>query len=482
MLFNSFEFLFFLPVVFLLYWFVFTRRRWQNLLVVMASYVFYGWWDWRFLLLIIFTSLTSYASGLLLKRYEGHRRRHRAVCAANILVNLGVLGIFKYYDFFVDSLQQLFSAMGYELSWTTLNFILPVGISFYTFQALSYTIDVYRKDVSATHDVMEFLAFINFFPQLVAGPIERASNLLPQFQRDRNFDYARAVDGLRQMLWGFFKKLVIADNCGAAVNMFWGDYQQYSGISLLMLGLLFSVQLYCDFSGYSDIAIGCARLFGITLSQNFNLPYLSRSISEFWRRWHISLTMWFRDYLYFPLGGSRRGSWIRSRNMLIVFAVSGLWHGANWTYVLWGFYHGALLVVYRLLHIKAPKDTVAEGRCWPSLREYAQVSFNMLLVVIGFIMFRAENVSQGWDFISRMILTLGDDFHLALGKRLLIFAIIPLMVMEFIQRDKRHVLEFPDNRWFARRPIRWGIYVALLTAIFTFTFTGNSQQFIYFQF
>lgn len=304
MLFNSFEFLFFLPVVFLLYWFVFTRRRWQNLLVVMASYVFYGWWDWRFLLLIILTSLTSYASGLLIERYEGHRRRRRAVCAANILVNLGVLSMFKYYDFFVDSLQRLFSAMGYELSWTTLNFILPVGISFYTFQALSYTIDVYRKDVSATHDVMEFLAFISFFPQLVAGPIERASNLLPQFQRDRNFDYARAVDGLRQMLWGFFKKLVIADNCGAAVNMFWGDYQQYSGISLLMLGLLFSVQLYCDFSGYSDIAIGCARLFGITLSQNFNLPYLSRSISEFWRRWHISLTMWFRDYLYFPLGGA----------------------------------------------------------------------------------------------------------------------------------------------------------------------------------
>ena len=290
MLFNSLEFLVFLPIVFLLYWFVFRDRRWQNLLVVVASYVFYGWWDWRFLLLIALTSLCSFGSGLLLEHYEGQRRKQQAVSAVNIVLNLGILGVFKYYNFFVENLDALFSMMGYHLDWVTMNVILPVGISFYTFQALSYTIDVYQKKLPATHDIIEFFAYISFFPQLVAGPIERATNLLPQFQQKRQFDYAKAVDGMRQMLWGFLKKLVIADNCATVVNEYWTQYSELPGITLFLMGVLFTFQIYCDFSGYSDIAIGCARLFGFNLMRNFNFLSFSRSIPEFWRRWHISLT------------------------------------------------------------------------------------------------------------------------------------------------------------------------------------------------
>ena len=279
MLFNSFEFLVFCPIVFLLYWFVFRGPKWQNLLIVAASYVFYGWWDWRFLGLIALTSLLSYGSGLLIERYEGHRGKQRAVSAANIVVNLLILFIFKYYNFFADSLNTLLhSARGYELDWATMNIILPVGISFYTFQALSYTIDVYQRRLSATHDVVELFAYISFFPQLVAGPIERGTNLLPQFQRERRFDYGQAVDGMRQILWGLLKKLVIADNCALLVDEKWNYYHNMPGLSLLLLGVLFTLQIYCDFSGYSDIAIGCARLFGFNLMRNFNFPYFSRSI------------------------------------------------------------------------------------------------------------------------------------------------------------------------------------------------------------
>ena len=296
MLFNSIEFLLFLPVVFLLYWFVFRKRRLQNLLVVIASYVFYGWWDWRFLLLIAFTSLCSFVSGLLLDdptptlpKGEGLRSRLRwMVSAANIVLNLAILGVFKYYNFFMENLDALCASLfDYHLNWVTMKVILPVGISFYTFQALSYSIDVYQKKLPATKDIVEFFAYISFFPQLVAGPIERATNLLPQFQRQRRFDYAKAVDGMTQMLWGFFKKIVVADNCAIIVNQHWNEYATLSSPVLFILALLFTFQIYCDFSGYSDIAIGTARLFGINLMRNFNVPYFSRNIPEFWRRWHI---------------------------------------------------------------------------------------------------------------------------------------------------------------------------------------------------
>ncbi len=300
MLFNSLEFLIFLPIVFILYWFVFRQLKIQNLFIVIASYIFYGWWDKEFLILIAITSLLSYLSGIVIEKFEGKRLWQKVISASNIILNIGILGYFKYCNFFGESFAQMLNSLGINVDWVTLDIILPVGISFYTFQALSYSIDVYRGKIKATRDIVAFFAYISFFPQLVAGPIERATNLLPQMLKKRTFDYSSAVDGCRQIVWGFFKKLVVADNCAIAVDTIWGNYQNESGFTLLVGGVLFAFQIYGDFSGYSDIAIGCAKLFGITLKQNFNVPYFSRNIAEFWRRWHISLTTWFKDYLYIP--------------------------------------------------------------------------------------------------------------------------------------------------------------------------------------
>ena len=480
MLFNSFEFLVFLPIVFMLYWFVFRGRRWQNLLVVTASYVFYGWWDWRFLLLIALTSVCVYGSGLLLEHYEGRRRRQQIVCAVNIVFNLGILGVFKYYNFFVENLDALFGMMGYHLDWVTMIVILPVGISFYTFQALSYTIDVYQKRLPATHDIIEFLAYISFFPQLVAGPIERATNLLPQFQRMRQFDYAKAVDGMRQMLWGFLKKLVIADNCATVVNEYWNHYQDLPGVSLFLMGVLFTFQIYCDFSGYSDIAIGCARLFGFNLMRNFNFPYFSRSIPEFWRRWHISLTTWFRDYIYFPLGGSRCDKWKIIRNVYIVWGISGLWHGANWTFICWGLFHATLLAIYNIFGINTKyKQVVAYGKYLPNIRETLQIALTFFLTVIGWIIFRAESMTQAVDFLTAMVSNRFFDASDLHGVTYIYFG-IALLAVEWLQRDKQHALQFSDAKPFNHRLVRWGIYYIILLLIAKYA--GSSQTFIYFQF
>ena len=481
MAFNSIEFLLFLPIVFLLYWFVARQRRMQNVLLLVASYVFYGWWDWRFLVLIVFTSLCSYCSGLLMQRLEGNRKAQRAVSAANIVANLAVLGFFKYYNFFVENLNALFSSLlGYQLDWVTLNIILPVGISFYTFQALSYSIDVYQHKIRPTRDLVEFCAYISFFPQLVAGPIERATNLLPQFQRARTFDYCAAVDGMRQMLWGFLKKVVVADNCAMIVNANWHNYQSLPAVSLFLLGVMFTIQIYCDFSGYSDIAIGCARLFGFNLMQNFNFPYFSRSIPEFWRRWHISLMTWFRDYIYFPLGGSRCGKWKIIRNVFIVWAISGLWHGANWTFVCWGLYHASLLAVYNLLGVNTKyKQVVAYGRLLPSLREVLQLALTFFLAVIGWIIFRAESMTQAVDFLSSMVTNGFFDRSALFGLNYLAMAVM-LFAAEWLQRDKQHALQLPSNVVFRYRAARWAVYILII--FICLSFTGQNQTFIYFQF
>ena len=345
MLFNSLEFILFLPIVFLLYWFVFNRSlKLQNLFIVVISYIFYGWWDWRFLILIGFTSFCSFLSGLLIEKYDDQPFKRKLVNTINIVINLFILAIFKYYNFFVGSFSEAFGVDGDSL---LLNVILPVGVSFYTFQALSYSIDVYRRTLKPTHNVINLFAYVSFFPQLVAGPIERATNLLPQFERERKFDYSKAIDGCRQMLWGFFKKIIIADMCAVGVNNIFDSYTQVGG-GLLIVGAL--LQIYGDFSGYSDIAIGCSKLFGIDLMRNFNIPYFSRDVAEFWRRWHISLTTWFRDYIYIPLGGSRVSKWLSIRNTFIIFLVSGFWHGANWTFVAWGAYHALLFIPLLLLN------------------------------------------------------------------------------------------------------------------------------------
>ena len=481
MLFNSLEFLVFLPIVFLLYWFVFRGRHWQNLLIVIASYVFYGCWDWRFLLLIAFTTLCSFGSGILIENYADQRKKQKIVSACNIIINLGILCVFKYFNFFVENLEALLlSTLGYHLDRLTLDIILPVGISFYTFQALSYSIDVYRGSIKATHDIVEFSAYISFFPQLVAGPIERATNLLPQFQKQRQFDYAKAVDGLRQMLWGFLKKLVVADNCAYVVNEYWGQYHELPGFTLLLLGVLFSFQIYCDFSGYSDIAIGCARLFGINLMRNFNYPYFSRSISEFWRRWHISLMTWFRDYVYFPLGGSRCAKWKIIRNIFIVWAISGLWHGANWTFICWGLFHATLLSGYVILGLTTKYEhIVAHNRYIPNLKELFQMSFTFLLVVIGWIIFRAESIAQAIDYLTAMVNNKFFDISGLAGGQCLLFGVL-LLLVEWMQRNKQHALQFPSSKPFCYKSVRWGIYYLIILLIDLFA--GTTQTFIYFQF
>ena len=344
----------FLPIVFLLYWFVFNKHvRLQNSFIVLVSYVFYGWWDWRFLSLIAFTTFCSWLSGLLIKNRRikelggddvSSQRYCKMVVAANILVNLSILAYFKYANFFLESFIDLFGLFGLKPTYSTLKILLPVGISFYTFQALSYTIDVYRRKIEATSDLVAFFAFVAFFPQLVAGPIERATHLLPQFYKARHFDYSEAVDGLRQIVWGLFKKVVVADNCAMVANAVFSNAESANPSALLLGAVMFTFQIYGDFSGYSDIAVGTAHLFNFKLMRNFNVPYFSRNIAEFWRRWHISLNTWFVDYVYIPLGGSRCGKWKTIRNTMIVFLVSGLWHGANWTYITWGIYHGLLFL------------------------------------------------------------------------------------------------------------------------------------------
>lgn len=479
MLFNSFEFLVFLPIVFILYWFVFKTLRWQNLFVVIVSYLFYGWWDWRFLILIAITTFCSFASGILLEKFEGQRTKQKYISAVNITLNLLILCIFKYYNFFGDNLSTLFQAFGIQLDWVTLDILLPVGISFYTFQALSYTIDVYQHKIKPTHNAVAFFAFISFFPQLVAGPIERATNLLPQFLASRSFNYDKAADGMRQILWGLFKKMVVADNCAAAVNMIFNDYQSLSGTHLFLGAVFFTFQIYGDFSGYSDIAIGTARLFGVNLMRNFNYPYFSRDIAEFWRRWHISLTTWFRDYIYIPLGGSRCSKWKSMRNTLIIFLVSGFWHGANWTFIAWGAYH-ALLFLPLLLTGKNRKykDVVAKGRLFASVKEIFQMLSTFLLVLIGWIIFRAESIHQAWDYIVCMITKF--NFQLpAHGKDPLIYILI-LVVVEWIQREKQFGLQLETRGIFRYRTARWSLYYVLF--ITTLLLAGEQEQFIYFQF
>ena len=477
MLFNSLEFFVFLPIVFALYWGIGSKHiKAQNLLIALASYVFYGWWDWRFLSLILFSSLVDYSIGRALGKAEKTSKR-KVLLWISICVNLGFLGFFKYYNFFIDSLVSSFTFFGSELSINTLNIILPVGISFYTFQTLSYTIDVYNKKLEPTNNFVGFMAFVSFFPQLVAGPIERATNLLPQFSVKRNFDYNRAVDGLRQVLWGLFKKVVIADNCAKYANMIFNNHTEYNGSTLLLGAFFFAFQIYGDFSGYSDIAIGISRLFGFNLKRNFAFPYFSRDIAEFWRRWHISLSTWFRDYLYIPLGGSRGGTKMKVRNTFIIFIVSGFWHGANWTFIVWG----ALNAIYFLPLLLANKNRVntnlvAEGRYLPNLKELGQMAITFFITLIAWVFFRADNVGHAFDYLkgtfNASLFSWVEIFPTTILGLLAIF-----LVIEWLGRSYEYAIENVD---FMKRPVRWSFYIALI--ILMFAFTGEEQEFIYFQF
>ena len=442
MLFNSLEFAIFLPIAFLLYWFVFNRKvRWQNLFVVVASYIFYGWWDWRFLFLIAFTSFCSWGSGLLIHKYR-ETPTAKLCHVLNIVLNLAILGVFKYYNFFVSSFSKLFS-LGHA-DGLLLHIILPVGISFYTFQALSYSIDVYRQKLDPTRDIIQFFAFVSFFPQLVAGPIERATNLLPQFEKPRKFDYSQAVDGMRQILWGLFKKIAVADTCAVYVDQVFGNFQAQNGTTLIIAAILFAIQIYGDFSGYSDIAIGTAKLFGIRLMRNFRNPYFSRDIAEFWRRWHISLTTWFRDYVYIPLGGSRVSKGKIIRNTFIIFLLSGFWHGANWTFIAWGAYH-AILFLPLILMGKNRKylNEVAEGKALPSLKETGQMLLTFMLATAGWIIFRSDSIAQAWQYFGQ-IPHLGTPYTEGLLTMTLLTA--GMFVVEWVQRQREHGLDLQIDR------------------------------------
>lgn len=482
MLFNSIDFAIFLPLVFILYWFVVNNNiKLQNLLIVMASYVFYGWWDWRFLSLILFSTIVDYTVGAKLRNEEKQLNR-RVLLWTSIIVNLGFLGFFKYYNFFIDNFIETFRFYGTSIKANTLNIILPVGISFYTFQTLSYTIDVYKRRLEPTTDFIAFAAFVSFFPQLVAGPIERATHLLPQFYAKRTFDYSKAVDGMRQILWGLFKKIVIADNCAEFANQIFNNSADLNGSTLVLGALFFTFQIYGDFSGYSDIAIGTSRLFGFDLMQNFNFPYFSRDIAEFWRRWHISLSTWFRDYLYIPIGGSRGGTWMKIRNTFIIFIVSGFWHGANWTFIMWG----TLNAIYFLPLLLTKKnrnnlEIVAKEKYLPTMKEFLQMFVTFGLTVFAWIFFRAENVGHAISYISKIFSS--SVFAIPKFERMdraltTIILVLIFILVEWQGRQHQYAIEKLGIKW--KRPYRYAMYYSIVFAIFWFI--GEEQQFIYFQF
>jgi len=483
MLFNSLDFGVFLPIVFLLYWIVAQKNiKLQNALIVIASYLFYGWWDWRFLSLILFSTIIDYAVGQKLRNEEKEVKR-KMLLWTSIIVNLGFLGFFKYYNFFLENFVDAFSLFGMEINSNSLNIILPVGISFYTFQTLSYTIDVYNRKLEPTKDFIAFSAFVCFFPQLVAGPIERATNLLPQFYKKRTFEYHKAVDGMRQILWGLFKKVVIADNCAEFANQIFNNSADMNGSTLVLGAIFFTFQIYGDFSGYSDIAIGTSRLFGFNLKQNFSTPYFSRDIAEFWRRWHISLSTWFRDYLYIPLGGSRGGTWMKIRNTFAIFIVSGFWHGANWTFIIWGALNAIYFLPLLLLNKnRINTDVVAQNKNIPSLKELLLMINTFMLTVFAWIFFRAENISHAFSYIntifSELIFTI-PEFQNMKQAGITLLLIMFFMIIEWFGRKEKYAYENIKNinDTFKRHII----YILTIVIILMF---GNFQenQFIYFQF
>jgi alginate O-acetyltransferase complex protein AlgI len=476
MIFNSFDYLLFLPVVFALYWFVARNSiRYQNVLLLVASYFFYAFWDYRFLFLLVFSTSLDFLCGL--KMFASDNQRSRKfwfwLC---VCVNLGFLGVFKYYNFFADSFADMLSGFGLAVHPETLQVILPVGISFYTFHGLSYVIDIYKDRIKPERNFIDYAVFVCFFPLLVAGPIERATHLLPQIQSKRSFSYTKAADGLRQILWGLFMKIVVADNCAVVANAVFEDHNHMTSGSLVVGAIMFAFQIYGDFSGYSNIALGTARLFGIELLRNFAFPYFSRDIAEFWRRWHISLSTWFRDYLYIPLGGSKGGLWMQIRNTVIIFVVSGFWHGANWTFIIWGALNALYIMPLVIFGLNRKNtDIVAENSIFPNIREILQILVTFGATTLAWIFFRAPSVGQAWSYIVRIF----DPHSFGMPQvdlKPFIFIFI-LLVVEWFNRKKQYGLNLD---WCKSMPVRWSIYIAVILLILFFG--ANSDSFIYFQF
>jgi alginate O-acetyltransferase complex protein AlgI len=478
MLFNSLNFSIFLPIVFILYWFVAKGNlRLQNIVLLVSSYFFYACWDWRFLFLLIFSTVLDYYSGIKISNSKNINTKNFWFWLS-IAVNLGFLGVFKYYNFFAQSFADAVEIIGLHIDPWTLKLILPVGISFYTFHGLSYVIDIYKDRIKPEENFIDYSVFVSFFPLLVAGPIERATHLLPQIKKNRIFDYTKGVDGLRQILWGLFKKIVIADNCAEYANQIFNNSADYSGSTLVLGAVFFTFQIYGDFSGYSDIAIGTARLFGIDLLRNFAFPYFSRDIAEFWRRWHISLSSWFKDYLYIPLGGSKGGMWMNIRNTFIIFLVSGFWHGANWTFIVWGFLNALYIMPSIIFKTHRNNlDIVARGKYLPTIKEFFSILITFSLTVFAWIFFRAESLRHSMNYISGMFSS--SLFSIPSVRPKFLFIIIILFIfIEWFGREGNYAIENLFNK--KKSVLRWSFY--LILSIIIFLVQGKQQQFIYFQF
>ena len=482
MLFNSLNFAIFLPIVFLLYWIATKGNlKLQNILLLISSYFFYACWDWRFMFLLIFSTLLDYFTGI--KIYESTIKKKKIFWLwLSIVINLGFLGVFKYYNFFASSFADGLSLLGFKANFGSLQVILPVGISFYTFHGLSYVIDLYKNKIKPERNFIYYSVFVSFFPLLVAGPIERATHLLPQILKKREFDYSKAIDGLRQILWGLFKKIVIADNCAEFANAIFNNSSHYSGSTLVLGALFFTFQIYCDFSGYSDIALGTARLFGIDLLRNFAFPYFSRDIAEFWRRWHISLSSWFKDYLYIPLGGSKGGIWMKIRNTFIIFLVSGFWHGANWTFIAWGFLNALYIMPSIIFNTHRNNlDIVAGGKYLPTIKEATSIFITFSLTVFAWIFFRAANLTHAFSYISEIFSsTLFKTPHFPNTDKaiLIIFLTVLFLVVEWLGREQQYAIAKLGLKW--PKLLRYSFYYIIILAIVVFK--GTSNQFIYFQF
>jgi alginate O-acetyltransferase complex protein AlgI len=482
MFFNSINFAIFLPIVFVFYWFVTNKNlKFQNVLLLLSSYFFYACWDWRFLFLLIFSTVLDYYTGIKMSDSKNQNSKNFWFWLS-ISVNLGFLGVFKYYNFFAASFASAIANFGMQVNPWTLKVILPVGISFYTFHGLSYVIDIYKDRIKAEKNFIDYSVFVSFFPLLVAGPIERATHLLPQIQKKRVFNFENVVDGLKQILWGLFKKVVIADNCAKFANIIFDNYTDYSGSTLALGAVFFAFQIYGDFSGYSDIALGTARLFGIDLLRNFAFPYFSRDIAEFWRRWHISLSTWFRDYLYIPLGGSKGGMWMKVRNTFIIFLVSGFWHGANWTFIVWGLLNALYIMPSIIFKTNRTNlDMVAQGKIFPTLKEFLSILFTFSLTVLAWIFFRSTTIDQALGYISRLFSKTFFSipvFEIDKFSMPIFILVILFVIFEWLGREQQYAIAKLFST--KSRLYRWAFYYLIIILIFIFA--GSNQQFIYFQF
>lgn len=478
MFFNSINFAIFFLVVFFIYWFIFNKSlKKQNYFLVVCSYFFYACWDWRFLFLLAFSTVLDFVSGLKIDKAQTKSSK-KFWLILSVGVNLGFLGFFKYYNFFIESFAELLRLIGFTPHFSTLHIILPVGISFYTFHGLSYVFDIYHGKIKPSHNWSQYTLFVSFFPLLVAGPIERATHLLPQVEKERTFSYQKSVDGLRQILWGLVKKVVIADNCAELVNTIFANHANYTSSTLVLGAMLFAIQIYGDFSGYSDMALGTARLLGFELLQNFRFPYFSRDIAEFWRRWHISLSSWFKDYLYIPLGGSREGMAKTIRNTFIIFLVSGFWHGANWTFLMWGGLNALFIMPSIVFKTNRRNlDTVAEGRIFPTFREITELVITFMLASFAWIFFRSETISSSFEYVRELFsMSLFQMPSIFSGK--IILLVILFMIIEWFGRENKYAIEKMGLSW--NSYFRWGFYYILVLSVL---FLGGQQQgFIYFQF